>query len=414
MLPYDTDSRMIRGAGPPTNDARRRRARRLRSTWPAAICLVGVLTFALWPTAAGAATGWTVPSWPTWPSLPTIPGLPKLPSLPVGANPTKPTWNPLPVTGGGTTTAPPTSTPTSGQAAGKTFTGTYTGSAGALDYQAYVPSTYKAGTAVPLVVALHGCTETADVFRQLTRWDALAEAKGFIVVFPQQSHSGNNLECWNFFQQAHMARDQGEPALIAGITQWVQQHYTVDPHRIYVNGLSAGGAMASVMAATYPDLYAAAGIGSGCEYAATAACAGYKSADPVAAGQQAYQAMGSHARPMPVILFEGDQDTTVPPVNAQQLVQQWQVTDDYADGGGKDGSVPVQPTAVTHGTSSGGQGYTVTTYSDRDEGELMQSWLVAGMGHAWSGGCGCQQYSDPAGPDETAAMYTFFMAHPMP
>jgi poly(3-hydroxybutyrate) depolymerase len=156
------------------------------------------------------------------------------------------------------------------------------------------------------------------------------------------------------------------------------------------------------------------GIGSGCEYAATATCAGYKSADPVQAGQQAYQAMGTHARPMPVILFEGDQDTTVPPINAQQLVQQWQVTDDYADGGGDDGSVPVQPTGVTHGTSAGGQAYTVTEYSDRNQSELLQSWLVAGMGHAWSGGCACESYSDPAGPDETSAMYTFFMAHPMP
>jgi poly(hydroxyalkanoate) depolymerase family esterase len=268
---------------------------------------------------------------------------------------------------------------------------------------------------VPLVVSLHGCTQTADVFRQLTRWDALAEAKGFIVVFPEQSKGNNNMNCWNFFQQGHMQRDKGEPSLIAGITQWVQQHYTVDSHRIYVNGLSAGGAMSSVMAATYPDLYAAAGVGSGCEYAATAACAGYKSADPVQAGQQAFQAMGQHARRMPVILFEGDQDTTVPPVNAQQLVQQWQLTDDMADDGVKNGSIPVQPTGVTHGTSPGGQAYTVTSYSDAPGGkELLQSWLVSGMGHAWSGGCSCEQYSDPAGPDETGAMYAFFMAHPMP
>jgi poly(hydroxyalkanoate) depolymerase family esterase len=357
--------------------------------------------FGLAPSTAGAA------SWPTIP----IP----IPSL------ARPWWSYLPGFGGATTPAlPPSgtgSTPASGTTSplpGKQFSGTFTNAAGSLDYLGYVPSTYQPGTAMPLVVALHGCTESADEFRQLTRWDALAQAKGFIVVFPQQSSNANSMKCWNFFQSADMSRGAGEPAVVAGITRWVQQHYTVDAHRTYVSGLSAGGAMSSVMAATYPDLYAAAGIGSGCEYAATAACAGYKSADPVTAGQQAYKAMGSHARPMPVILFEGDQDTTVPPVNAQQIVQQWQVTDDLADDGGQNGSVPVQATGVTRGSVPGGHSYTVTSYSDGHAKELLQSWLVNGMGHAWSGGCSCARYADPAGPDETGAMYAFFMAHPMP
>jgi poly(hydroxyalkanoate) depolymerase family esterase len=267
---------------------------------------------------------------------------------------------------------------------------------------------------VPLVVSLHGCTETADTFRQLTRWDQLAEIKGFIVVFPQQSKDNNNMQCWNFFQSADMKRDAGEPSLIAGITRLVQQQYSVDTRRTYVDGLSAGGAMSSVMAATYPDLYAAAGIGSGCEYAATAACAGYQGVDPVQAGQQAYAAMGSHARVMPVAVFQGDKDTTVPPVNAQQIIQQWQVTDDLADDGAADRSVPVRATNVASGQVANGHSYTVTTYADGQNKELLQSWLVNGMSHAWSGGCSCAQYADPAGPDETAAMYAFFVNHPLP
>jgi poly(hydroxyalkanoate) depolymerase family esterase len=319
--------------------------------------------------------------------------------------------------GSGTPAPPPTTTPppSSGgsRSAGHVFTSTFTNSAGSRDYVGYVPSTYKSGTPMPLVVTLHGCTQTADGFRQLTRWDTLAQSKGFIVVFPQQTQSANQQKCWNFFQQAHMQRGTGEPGIIAGITQQMQQRYSVDPHRVYVNGLSAGGAMSSVMAATYPDLYAATGVGSGCEYAATAACAGYKSADPNQAGQQAFQAMGQYKRPMPVILFEGDQDKTVPPVNADQLVQQWQITNDLADGGAN-GSIPTSPMSVTHGSVSGGHTYTVTTYGDASHKELIQSWLVNGMGHAWSGGCSCQQYADPAGPDETGAMYAFFMAHPMP
>jgi poly(hydroxyalkanoate) depolymerase family esterase len=319
----------------------------------------------------------------------------------------------LPGGGGSTPPPPPTGGPPS-SLPGKSFSGTYTGNGASLDYIGYVPSTYKAGTAVPLVVSLHGCTESADQFRQLSQWDRLAEAKGFIVVFPQQTTANNQLKCWNFFQTAHMQRDAGEPALIAGITRTIQQHYTVDAHRTFVNGLSAGGAMSSVMAATYPDLYGAAGIGSGCEYAATAACAGNKSSDPVQAGQQAYAAMGSHARPMPVILFEGDKDTTVPPVNAQQLVQQWQITDDLADDSQANKSIPVAPVKVAQGQVPNGHAYTVTTYSDGHNGDLIESWLVTGMGHAWSGGCSCAQYADPAGPDETAAMYAFFVKHPMP
>ncbi|MEA2306499.1 MAG: hypothetical protein QOH43_3779 [Solirubrobacteraceae bacterium] len=408
-MPEHIGSKLIGDARP---GGRARRARRLRHIRPALACVVGLLTFGVAAATAGAATWPTVQlstastTKPWWCSLPGTGSVPACATTPVSTGGGGTTG-----TGGGTT--PGTGTSGTPKQAGAAFSGTFTNTSGSLAYQGYVPSTYKSGTAMPLVVALHGCTESADQFRQLTRWDQVAEAKGFIVVFPEQSANNNQTKCWNFFQAAHMSRGSGEPSLIAGITQWVQQHYTVDARRTYVNGLSAGGAMSSVMAATYPDLYAAAGIGSGCEYAATAACAGYKSADPVQAGNAAFKAMGTHARPMPVILFEGDKDTTVPPVNAQQLVQQWQVTDDLADDNSANNSIPVAPTGVTNGSVPGGHTYTVTSYSN-GHSELMQSWLVAGMGHAWSGGCSCEQYADPAGPDESTAMYTFFMAHPMP
>src|SRR3954471_3455273 len=292
--------------------------------------------------------------------------------------------------------------------------GTYTNAAGTRSYELYVPAGYKAGTAMPLIVALHGCTQTADKFRQQTGFDALADAKGFIVVYPEQPSSANYMSCWNFFQQQHMSRGTGEPSLIAGITSWVQQHYTVDAHRTYVAGLSAGGAMADVMAATYPDVYAAVGVGSGCEYAASAACAGYRSTDPETAGQQAYKAMGPRARQMPFIVFEGDADTTVPPINAQQLVREDQVEADWADDGVENGSVPRAPTSVVDGRVAGGRSYTVSHYADGHGHELGQYWLVHGMAHAWSGGDPSQQYSDPGGPGASAAMYDFFMSHPAP
>lgn len=302
----------------------------------------------------------------------------------------------------------------SAQAVGTTSSGSFTNAAGTRAYRKYVPSTYRAGTAVPLVVVLHGCSQSAEVMRQLTQFDQLAETENFIAVFPEQSQAGNRLGCWNFFTDANMHRGSGEPSLIAGITAQVQKTYSVDPHRIYVAGLSAGGAMASVMAATYPDVYAAIGVGSGCEYASTATCAGSKSADPAQAAQAAYKEMGARARKMPVIAFQGDKDTTVPPVNADQLVQQWQRTADLADDAASNGSVSRTPSETVLGHVPSGRTYTIRTYSDGKGSELVQYWLVHGMEHAWAGGNAQQSFSDPAAPDATATMYAFFMSHPMP
>ena len=299
-------------------------------------------------------------------------------------------------------------------ASGSLTSGDYAGPDGTQHYELYVPSSYTPGTPVPLVVALHGCTMTADQFRLLTHWDAQAEAKGFILLLPEQDSSRNPFRCWNFFLDGSMHRSAGDPARIAAVTSLVENTYNVDPHRVYVSGMSAGGAMASVMGATYPDYFAAIGVGSGCEYASTAACAGFKSADPTLAGQQAYREMGARARPMPFIAFQGDADTTVPPANADQLVQQWLLTDDLADDGAANRSVPNTPAKMALGGSPGGRGYTVRTYVDAHRAELAQYWVVRGMKHAWSGGSASQAYSDPSGPDETAAMYAFFLSHSAP
>ena len=299
-------------------------------------------------------------------------------------------------------------------ATGTLSTGDYSGSEGSLHYELYVPSTYTPATPVPLVVALHGCSQSADGFRALTRWDALAEAKGFMVVFPEQDAKSNAFKCWNFFQDASMHRSAGDPARIAAVTSLIENAYNVDPHRVYVAGLSAGGAMASIMGATYPDYFAAIGVASGCEYAATATCAGSKSADPAQAGRAAYREMGPRARPMPFIAFQGDQDKTVPPANADQLVQQWLLTSDLADDGAANGSVLTRPAQTLSSFASASRPLTVRTYQNTSKAELGTYWLVHGMSHAWSGGDGSQPYSDPSGPDATAAMYDFFMRHPAP
>ena len=302
--------------------------------------------------------------------------------------------------------------PAARAAAGTVRSGTYTGPEGSQQYELYIPASYRAGTPAPLVVALHGCTQTADQFRLLTRWDVQADAHGFIVLLPQQDSSANNFKCWNFFQDGSMHRGAGDPARIAAVTSLVENSYNVDPHRVYATGLSAGGAMASVLGATYPDYFAAIGTGSGCEYAATAACAGYKSADPTVAGRQAYREMGPRARPMPFIAFQGDADTTVPPANADQLVQQWLLTNDLADDGAANGSVPSRPSKTSASYAHARRYSTVRTYVDSRKAELGSYWLVHGMKHAWSGGNASQEFSDPSGPDASAAMYAFFARHP--
>jgi poly(hydroxyalkanoate) depolymerase family esterase len=294
-----------------------------------------------------------------------------------------------------------------GGATGGKFSGSFNNSAGTRSYQGYVPSTYKAGTAMPLVVVLHGCTESAADIESLTQFDKLAEANKFIVVYPEQPQSANYLHCWNWFLPTDMQRGSGEPSIIAGITQWVQKHYTVDAKRTFVTGFSAGGAMTAIMGATYPDLFAAIGVGSGLQY-------GGPYIDPVKAGLQAYQAMGSQARVVPNLIFHGVKDTTVPVADADQLMRQWQTTADWADDGKSNNSIPAAPASTRQGQVQNGQSYTVSDYVDSHGKELAQYWLVPDMTHAWSGGCTCAKYSDPSGPDESTAIWNFFVNHPMP
>jgi poly(hydroxyalkanoate) depolymerase family esterase len=299
-------------------------------------------------------------------------------------------------------------------ATGQTFSGSYSDAAGTRAYTGYVPSTYDAKQATPLLVALHGCTQTADAFRKQTRFDNLAEEKGFIVVYPEQTSKANPMSCWNWFKSEHISRGQGEPSIIAGITDWVKQHYHVDAKRTYVGGFSAGAAMANVMGATYPDVFAAVGVGSGVEYNGGTAALNGSALDAKQAGQAAFKAMGSNAREVPTLVFHGGQDKTVPVNNADKLVQQWQTTDSLVEFGALNSSFPTAASSTKNNPGPGVGSYTVSTFNDGNGHEVLQSWLVPDMKHAWSGGCDCESLSYPSGPDESHAMYDFFVHHPMP
>ncbi len=299
---------------------------------------------------------------------------------------------------------------------------TYNGSAGSRPYFVYTPANYQTGTAVPLIVMLHGCTQTPSDFAAGTQMDALADQKQFIVVYPQQTSSNNALSCWNWFDPAHQARGSGEPAIIAGITQTVEQttsQWTIDTSHVYVTGISAGAAMSVIMGATYPDIFAAIGVHSGLEYkAATSQTAGSTATsqggpDPVQQGQVAFNAMGSFARVVPTIVFQGTSDSTVAPINGDQVIQQWMQTDHLASNNTYNASFN-SPSSTTNGqVPNGGRAYTTLTWNDTNGNEVEEYWKITGMGHAWSGGSNSGSFTDPQGPSATQAMYNFFMNYPL-
>jgi poly(hydroxyalkanoate) depolymerase family esterase len=291
--------------------------------------------------------------------------------------------------------------------------GTFSSAAGQRDFKAYIPSRYRPGLPIPLFTVLHGCTMNADQMDATTRYSALAEQETFIVVYPIQPALANPMLCWNWFLPADQLRDQGEPALIAGITRTIMQGWSVDDKRIYIIGVSAGGAMSVIMGATYPDLYAAIGVGAGCEYGG-APCSVAGGPDPVMQGKLAYQEMGSFARVMPVLVFQGDADIVVAPINGQQVTQQWIASDDYADDGKLDGSVPTTPAQQLTLQVPNGRSYVRSRFNDGNGNWLIDCYLIHGAGHAWPGGPATATWTDPSGPDATTLSYEFFQAHARP
>jgi poly(hydroxyalkanoate) depolymerase family esterase len=292
----------------------------------------------------------------------------------------------------------PPSTPDIAPEGARFIEGTYSNPAGSRAYKLFVPSRYR-GQPLPLVVMLHGCTQSPDDFAAGTRMNFAAEEQTCFVVYPAQRSEANQSKCWNWFRTADQQRGGGEPSLIAGITRQIMRDYPVDPKRVYVGGLSAGAAAAAIMGATYNDLYAAVGVHSGlaCGAATDMPSAFAAMRQGGGPGRRVF----SGAPAVPTIVFHGDRDTTVHPNNGGQILEQ---------------SIRTTNThkKVHRGHIPGGHAYTCTVHIDASGRGIFEHWNIHGAGHAWSGGSLAGSYTDPRGPDATTEMLRFFLEHSLP
>jgi poly(hydroxyalkanoate) depolymerase family esterase len=293
------------------------------------------------------------------------------------------------------------------------------------EYRLYVPSAInnasnavgrKAIKPAPLLVMLHGCKQSSEMFAAGTEMNVLAENNNFLVLYPNQDNFSNADRCWNWFD-SNTQHKHGEAAIIMKMVDRVRSEYNVDKSRIYVAGLSAGGGMASILASCYPDVFSAAAIHSGIEYeAATSYLVASEvlvkanGTPPDIAGRHAYECHGSSRRLMPVIVFHGSADTRVIPKHAEQVIQQFAQSNDYGDDGADNNSIVANPTSQTH--HAGKLSYIVYDY--RYAGQLlMRRVLIQGMGHAWSGGKSVpgDEHYDRNGPPATGMIWNFFQHH---
>ena len=278
------------------------------------------------------------------------------------------------------------------------LTRSFTCRAGSRAYKLYVPRNANVGRR-SLLVMLHGCTQDPDDFAIGTRMNLLAEEQGLIVAYPGQPKSANPSACWNWFSPGHQMRDAGEALILAGITQEIIAEYDIDPDRVFVAGLSAGGAMAAVMGAAYPEIYAAVGVHSGLPYRSASdvvSAFGAMRGDP-APNAGLRRGAGDPAEPTRVrtIVFHGEADQTVHPSNAARFVEP------HIDAG-----LQVVEADVRH---SARRAATRTIVRDGNGSVLVERWLIAGAGHAWSGGSAEGSYTDPTGPDASREMLRFFL-----
>ena len=298
--------------------------------------------------------------------------------------------------------------------------GTARSGGGSRNFKLWVPPTVETGPgrASPLVMLLHGCTHDAEAMAEISGMNEVAEAGRFLVVYPEQTRLANLLKCWRWFHPKHQARDAGEPSILAAVIDQVRLTHNVDSDRVYVAGVSAGGAMAAILAATYPDIFAAVAVFAGAEFkAASSASEGFAAMkhggpDPLRQGQLAFEAMLSglarkNRRRMPVIVFQGTADTRVSPVNAEQAIAQWTKTNACLAAEQAESRFALTEKVIDARVPDG-YAYQQHIYVEADGRLLMEKWIVHGLGHAWSGSPKPSRHGDPKGPNASAEIWRFF------
>lgn len=292
--------------------------------------------------------------------------------------------------------------------------GTFNSVYGARFYRLYVPSGYN-GTARPLMVMLHGCLQDGYDFAAGTRMNELAEARNFLVLYPEQGTLYNPSDCWNWFSTSNQSRGSGEPAVIAGMIDWVRANYAVDPNRVGVAGFSAGASMASVMGCTYPDKVRRVAEVAGTMFRAATTAGGGTNAmlygsvyDPNARGTDCWNAMAAGGRRlMPTLVFHGTADATVNVVNAHQTAQQWTQANDLASDGSDNGNVDNTADATVSGTAC--RSFTRYDYNNSATGQtVVRKYVVSGLGHRWPGGSSAGTYTDSCAPNASQLIADFF------
>lgn len=285
-------------------------------------------------------------------------------------------------------------------AAGEFSGGSYTSSAGRRDYKLFAPHRYH-GQALPLVVMLHGCTQDPDDFAAGTRMNQVADEKDCFVLYPQQSKAANPSLCWNWFNALDQERGHGEPSLIADMTREVIKTYGIDTRQVFVAGMSAGGAMAVILAATYPDVFSAIGVHSGLPYQAAQNLLTALSAMRRGAKDYALK----NLKPVRAIVFHGSKDRKVHPRNGEQIILQLL--------GPSPASTAGKRLTLQTGTKNG-RSFERKVFRNPAGSTLAEQWLVRGTGHAWSGGSVEGSHAEPAGPDASREMLRFFLRAPDP
>jgi poly(hydroxyalkanoate) depolymerase family esterase len=286
------------------------------------------------------------------------------------------------------------------------------GQQGEREYRLYVPTSY-ANSATALVVMLHGCTQSAETFAESTQMNALAEEGRFLVLYPIQKASANPTRCWNWFQPKNQVRGSGEPAEIVAVIEQVSSQYSVDRKRVYAAGLSAGASMTAILAACYPDVFAAAAVHDGTMYKSASGLLEAqkvmqtaKTPDPESLAGDAWACGGKRELTMPVMVWHGQGDNIVNRKNGDQVVRQFVALNDLADDGEKNGSVKEMP-ATRSDPGRSEYRYTVTAYGSRGR-RLIEYYKIEELGHAWSGGKDDLLFSDAKGPAASALMWRFF------